>query len=75
VSELISMRAAEASLALAEGPCPASSSRKPTWTRIEATESRIGAFLARSSSALNSARDIDTRRAAGEKLALWLGSP
>lgn len=75
MSELISMRAAEASLALAEGTLSSVELTQAHLDRIEATESRIGAFLARSSSALNSARDIDTRRAAGEKLAPLAGIP
>ena len=43
--------------------------------RIEATESHIGAFLARSSNALEAARDSDDRRAAGEKLSPLAGIP
>jgi aspartyl-tRNA(Asn)/glutamyl-tRNA(Gln) amidotransferase subunit A len=75
VSELISMRAADASLALAEGTVSSVELTQAHLDRIEATESHIGAFLARSSNALEAARDSDDRRAAGEKLSPLAGIP
>ena len=75
MSELISMRAADASLALAEGTVSSVELTQAHLDRIEATESHIGAFLARSSNALEAARDSDDRRAAGEKLSPLAGIP
>lgn len=75
MSELISMRAADASLALAEGTVSSVDLTQAHLDRIEATESHIGAFLARSSNALEAARDSDDRRAAGEKLSPLAGIP
>ena len=75
MSELISMRAADASIALAEGTVSSVELTQAHLDRIEATESHIGAFLARSSNALEAARDSDDRRAAGEKLSPLAGIP
>ena len=75
MSELISMRAADASLALAGGTVSSVELTQAHLDRIEATESHIGAFLARSSNALEAARDSDDRRAAGEKLSPLAGIP
>jgi aspartyl-tRNA(Asn)/glutamyl-tRNA(Gln) amidotransferase subunit A len=75
VSELISMRAADASLALAEGTVSSVELTQAHLDRIEATESHIGAFLARSSNALEAARDSDDRRAAGERVSPLAGIP
>lgn len=75
MSELISMRAADASLALAEGTVSSVELTQAHLDRIEATESHIGAFLARSSNALEAARDSDDRRAAGERVSPLAGIP
>jgi len=75
VSELISMRAADASLALAGGTVSSVELTQAHLDRIEATESHIGAFLARSSNALEAARDSDDRRAAGESVSPLAGIP
>ena len=75
MSELISMRAADASLALAEGTVSSVELTQAHLDRIEATESHIGAFLARSSNALEAARHGDARRAAGESVSPLAGIP
>jgi len=75
VSELISMRAVDASKALAEGSLTSVELTTAHLDRIEATEGAIGAFLARSATALDDAAVIDRRRHDGEKLSPLAGIP
>ncbi len=75
MSDLISMRASAASKALQDGSISSVELTQAHLDRMDATEGSLGAFLARSSSALDAAAAIDQRRAAGESLPTLAGVP
>ncbi|MCP2030598.1 aspartyl-tRNA(Asn)/glutamyl-tRNA(Gln) amidotransferase subunit A [Okibacterium sp. HSC-33S16] len=75
MTDIIRMTAADLSTHLQSGEISAVDATQAHLDRIEAVDTDVHAFLAVSSDALDTARRIDERRAAGEKLGPLAGIP
>jgi aspartyl-tRNA(Asn)/glutamyl-tRNA(Gln) amidotransferase subunit A len=75
VSEITRWSATELSQALSTGQISSVEATTAHLEQIEKTDHLVGSFLARSDNALEQAKNIDTRRSAGEELGPLAGVP
>jgi aspartyl-tRNA(Asn)/glutamyl-tRNA(Gln) amidotransferase subunit A len=75
VSDITRLSASELSAALSSGDISSVEATKAHIDQIDRTDSAIGAFLARATTALENAAAVDAKRAAGETLGPLAGVP